>query len=361
MPALIQSPAESLMSRLALLLATMVVLFSGAAHAQQPPDAYYGLQWNLQRIGVERAWDHATGEGAVIAVVDSGIDLTHPELEAKTVFTGDADFIDDRPPCQSSEDDGCDPDGPQDEFGHGTHVAGIAAATTGNLEGIAGVARAASVLPVRVLDAQGNGTTTQIAAGVRFAADQGAEVINLSLAYDSIEGLVGELDPLYSAIDDAWESGAVIVASAGNDSFPLCAEPAAHPRVVCVGAIDRSDLRSFYSNSDATMTAPFVVAPGGNGLSDAGICSGDILSTYLLDLEPFCGPEMGYEAVGGTSQAAPHVAGVAAMLAELGLANDAIVECLVTTAEDLGAVGRDPVYGFGLVDAARAVTECPSG
>lgn len=346
------------MTRLPFLLGLSAALSAGAAHAQPPSDPHFGLQWNLERIGVERAWEHATGEGTVIAIVDSGVDLAHPDLEPKIAFTGDADFIDARSPCESPAQDSCDPDGPQDEFGHGTHVAGIAAAVTGNGEGIAGVARAATILPVRVLNAQGEGATAQIADGVRYAAVQGADVINLSLAYDSIQGLVGELDPLYAAIDDAWDSGAVIVASAGNDSFPLCAEPAAHPRVVCVGAIDRADLRSFYSNSDATMTGSFVVAPGGDGLADAGICSSDILSTYLLDAETFCGPEQGYETIGGTSQAAPHVSGVAALLAELGLENDAIVQCLITTAEDLGAIGRDPIYGYGLVDASRAVIEC---
>ncbi|MFN2526016.1 MAG: S8 family serine peptidase [Actinomycetota bacterium] len=341
------------------LLGLVLALSVSVARAQPPADPHYGRQWNLVRIGVERAWDQATGEGAVIAIVDSGIDLGHPDLETQVAFSGDADFVDPRPACsEGGADESCDSNGPQDEYGHGTHVAGIAAAATGNAIGVAGIARDATLLPVRVLDANGNGETSDIAEGVKYAADQGANVINLSLAYDSIEGILGEPETLYDAIDYAWTRGAVIVASAGNDSFPLCAEPAAHPRVVCVGAIDRSDLRSFYSNSDATMSNPFVVAPGGDGLSDAGFCGGDIFSTYLRPLEPLCSSEPGYEAIGGTSQATAHVSGVAVLLAGQGLDNEAIVDCLVATAEDLGAAGRDPVYGFGLVDAARAVTDC---
>lgn len=351
---------RALRRTLALLLFGVLVTIPATAAADPPSDPHYALQWNLVRIDAEQAWQHADGAGAVIAIVDSGVDLHHPDLDLKVTFTGDADFVDPLPECSGTSTESCDANGPQDEFGHGTHVAGIAAAITGNEVGVAGVARASMILPVRVLDADGSGTTAQIAAGIRYAADQGADVINLSLAYDSIEGIIGDLDPLYEAIDQAWSRGAVIVASAGNDSFPLCAEPAAHPRVLCVGAIDRSDLRSFYSNSDATMSGPFVVAPGGDGLSDAGFCSGDVFSTYLRSIEPLCSGEPGYEAIGGTSQATPHVSGVAALLAGKSLDNEAIVDCLIATAEDLGALERDPIYGYGVVDALRAVTECPA-
>lgn len=325
-------------------------------------DTYRAKQWGLDRIQAEAAWTTTTGTGALIAVVDTGVDLGHPDLSANVSGSG-ADFVEPRGTCTKSGGKNgtttCTQDGAQDKNGHGTHVAGIAAAVANNGAGVAGVAPGAKILPVRVLDAGGSGSTDQIAAGIRYAADQGADVINLSLGFLSGVGevvkVVGALDPVYQAIDYAYAKGAVIVFAAGNDAVPLCAEPAAHPKVLCVGATDKNDLRSFYSNSDATLTKYYLVAPGG----DAITCSGDIFSTYLRSLkQSSCSPQAGYEALAGTSMAAPHVAGVAGLLAAKGLGNQAIMNCLIRTTDDLGVPGRDPIFGHGRVNAAKAVSGC---
>ena len=328
--------------------AAMVVALIGGPARGASDDPYLSKQWGLTKIQAEQAWSVADGTGATIAIVDTGVDLEHPDLAPKLVSAPDADFSGD-----------LQTDGPQDENGHGTHVAGIAAAVTGNGIGVAGTAPGASILPVRVLDENGSATAEEVARGVRYAADHGADVVNLSLGLPSGTGqvvrLMGAVDSLYDAIDYAWSKGAVVVIAAGNDSVPLCAEPAAAPKAVCVGATDSRDVRSFYSNSDATMTRPFLVAPGGDGVT----CSGNVFSTYLRSApDTVCSDEPGYEAIAGTSMATPFVSGVAALLASQGLSNSAIVSCLEQSAEDLGVPGRDPVYGYGRVNAYRAVSSC---
>ena len=323
-------------------------------------DPYLADQWGLAKVEAEQAWTTTTGTGALVAVLDSGVDLGHPDLNDNIVTNLDADFVEPDGTCVGSKRNRvCTQDGPQDANGHGTHVAGIIAAEANNGTGVAGVAPGASLLPVRVLDAEGSGTADQLADGVRYAADKGADVINLSLGWMTGQGevlnLIGELDAVYSSFEYAHSKGTVIVIAAGNDSGPLCAEPAAAPNVVCVGATDPDDLRSYYSNGDTTMTKNFLVAPGGRG---ALFCDEDILSTYLRGADTFCGPADGYEAIPGTSMAAPHVSGVAALLASQGLGAGQIVDCLLSSADDLGVPGHDPVFGAGRLNAASAVTSC---
>jgi serine protease len=322
---------------------TLALLVAGGPSASATTnDPLRSQQWGLDRISVEQAWASSRGTGALVAVVDTGVDLGHPDLAAHIVDRG-ADFVDAK-----------DTDGAQDQNGHGTHVAGIIAAVTGNGTGVAGVAPDARILPVRVLDADGSGTTDQIAAGVRYAADRGADVINLSLGVTSGVGsaakVIGALDTVYDAFAYASAKGAVIAFAAGNDSYPLCAEPAAAPGVICVGATDRNDLPAFYSNHDATTLANYVVAPGGQ----ATFCEESIISTFLRGKDTVCAGD-GYEGLDGTSMATPHVAGLAALLAAQGRTRDAIVRIIPATADDLGAPGDDPVYGAGRIDAARAV------
>jgi subtilisin family serine protease len=318
------------------------VLIAGPA-AGAPSDPYFSRQWGLPKIQAEPAWAVSDGTGAVIAIVDTGVDLGHPDLSSKLVSNG-ADFVDGGTA--------------QDENGHGSHVAGIAAAATNNGVGVAGTAPGARILPVRVLDENGSGSTDQVASGIRYAADQGADVINLSLGFlsgvDKVIKITGGLEPVYAAIDHARSVGAVVVVAAGNDTVPLCSEPSGHPDVICVGATDRNDMRSFYSNSDATMTSKYLVAPGGAALD----CAGDIFSTYLRTAETFCSPEPGYEAIAGTSMATPFVSGVAGLLAGKGLAGPAIEACLLAQTDDLGIPGRDPIFGYGRVNANKAVTGC---
>lgn len=321
-------------------------LAAGTAGAA-PSDPYFSEQWGLLKINAEEAWTVATGEGALIAIVDTGVDLGHPDLDANIVSFADADFVE---PNRG--------DGPQDENGHGTHVAGIVAAETANGIGVAGTAPAAKILPVRVLDEEGAGTTEEVADGIRYAADKGAHVINVSLGFLSGAGeafqMLGVLDPIYNAIEYASSKGAVVVVAAGNDTYPLCAEPADAPGVLCVGATDSRDLKSWFSNFESSMTLTYLVAPGGDGLT----CSGDIFSTYLRTETTFCSDQAGYEAQAGTSMAAPFVSGVAGLLAGKGLTNVAIVDCIIRTTNDLGPSGRDPIYGYGRVNAHRAVTSC---
>ena len=340
--------------------------------APTPNDPYFNRQWGLQKIQVEQAWATSTGSGALIAVVDSGVDLTHPDLQTNLISSPDADFVEPEGDCTIGKKGRvCTQDGAQDENGHGTHVAGIAAAVTNNGIGVAGVAPDARILPVRVLNEDNVGDVDHIALGIRYAADHGADVINLSITFNAGRGealgALGSLDPVYSALDYAWSKGSVVIVAAGNNSVPICAEPASGHHVVCVGATDSRDLISYFSNSDATTIDTYLTAPGGQGLSEASLgpnsptaatCGGDIFSTYLRGKTVYCSPESGYEARFGTSMAAPHASGVAGLLAARGLTNQQIVDCLKRTSDDLGVPGRDPVYGYGRVNAARAVTGC---
>ena len=338
--------------------AAALMVLSTAPPAAAAVDPYWTLQWGVERIAAEQAWATSTGGGALVAVVDTGVDLGHPDLAANLLTYPDADMVEPAGTCTSKKRvRSCVEDGAQDRNGHGTHVAGIVAAVANNGIGVAGVAPGATVLPVRVLDAEGSGTADQVAAGIRYATSKGAKVINLSLGFlsglDQVVKIVGELRPVYAAVDEAWDAGAVVVIAAGNDSFPLCAEPSAHPKAVCVGATGRDDVRTFYSNADATMSTTYVVAPGGEAIT----CGGDIVSTYLRTAPPSAcrGIDQGYEYLAGTSMATPHVAGVAALLAAQGRTNSQIAEVLRSTSEDLGLPGRDPLYGYGRVDAAKAV------
>ena len=338
----------------ALVLAALAVGVMPARSATDDP--LRAQQWGLDNIQAEAAWTSARGAGALVAVVDTGVDLGHPDLAGQLVVFDDADMVEPEGNCTGGKKKGrtCEQDGPQDENGHGTHVAGIVAAATGNGIGVAGVAPDAKVLPVRVLDEEGAGFADQIAAGIRYATAKGADVINLSLGIttgvDQVAKITGELDPIYAAIDEAVAAGIVVVVAAGNEPVPLCAEPSAHPGVLCVGATDRNDMKAWYSNSSSSDT--YLTAPGGQG---SLLCSEDIVSTYLRGAETFCDLPDGYESVSGTSMAAPHVSGVAALLVSQGLLADAAKACILETADDLGMPGQDPVYGAGRVNAANAV------
>lgn len=330
-------------------LAATVALAAGPAAGADSGDVANdaGLQWNLTRIGAEPAWAFGTGEGATIAVIDSGVALEHEDLAGKLV------------PGVACRDTAGDParcaGPPTDDDGHGSHVAGVAAAATGNGVGIAGVAPGARIMPVKVLfsacdTCQSTGDAEDVSAAVRWAADQGATVINLSLG-STTTAVFGE--GFAEAVRYAWSKGSIPVVAAGND-YVLTADLRDAPAVV-VSATDRDDEAPGYSNGvgDARWA---VSAPGGDGTDTAESCSQQgeprgILSTYWSSADP----TGSYACLSGTSMAAPHVSGALAVLRGTGLSPEAAVQRLMDTALDLGEPGRDPLFGAGRIDLAAAV------
>jgi subtilisin family serine protease len=292
-------------------------------------------QWGLRMINAPGAWRVSMGEGVRVAVLDTGIDARHPDLR-KNIARGGIDLLDgDRDASDDSEG-----------HGHGTHVAGIIAARR-NKVGVVGVAPLAEILPVRVCSS--DCSLDAIAEGIRYAVDREANVINISIATGVLAEANGGNGTIREALVYAAEHGVVTVAAAGNQSLPICSEPAAS--AICVGSVNRDGNRTLYSNSDATLQENYLVAPGGD---DVPSCEASILSTFPRNLENACGHK-GYTAMSGTSMAAPHVTGVAALLVEQGFEGEELVERLLSTARDLGLPGRDGIYGYGLVDAWSAV------
>jgi subtilisin family serine protease len=309
------------MRRIAGVLAVLALL--GLPSAASAGDPLRSHQWNMDLVHADEAHRTATGAGAVVAVVDSGVTRTHPDLQGR-LLQG-YDFV------QNDSD-------PTDQNGHGTHVTGIVAANANNDIGVEGVAPGAKILPVRVLDDQGSGDSTTVAKGIDWAVDHRANVINLSLGSDI--PILGD-DPDFDAtIDRALDRGVIVVAAAGNSGLPACDQPSGEGRLLCVGAIDKRRNRSYFSNFG---TGLGLVAPGGSGLPGT---DEDILSTWM---------DGGYMDEAGTSQATPHVSGVAALLVSKGIRGQAAVDRILATADDLGAPGPDAQFGAGLVDAARAV------
>lgn len=306
-----------------------------------------GLQWGLDRIAAPGAWDRATGRGTTIAVIDSGVSLDHEDLASKLV---------DGVACQRTggEPELCTGE-PADDDGHGSHVAGIAAAATGNGTGIAGVAPDARIMPIKVLfkpcpSCQATGNAGDVAAGIRWAADRGADVINLSLG-STTSSVFG---PAFAeAIRYAWDRGSIPVVAAGNQ-FVLTADFGDAPAVV-VSATDRDDGAPSYSNGVGSARWA-VAAPGGEAGDTSETCApggepAGVLSTYWAE-----GDDAAYACLSGTSMAAPHVAGALAVLVSTGASPQAAVDALLGSAVDLGAPGRDDLFGSGRIDLAAATT-----
>lgn len=278
-----------------------------------PNDPLYAQQWHHQRIHSEPGWDLAKAPGITIAVVDTGIDCVHADLAAACV--PGYDFI------------GLDDD-PSDDQGHGTIEAGAAAAAVDNGVGIAGLGWGARLMPVKAMDSRGSGSHGSIAAGVLWAADHGAAVINLSLGGPQTSNTLQE------AIDYAVGNGATVVASAGNLGTSTPMYPAAYPNVIAVAATTPADTRAPFSSYGDHLD---VAAPGF-----------DILTTTMGG---------GYGRFDGTSEAAALASGFAALLkAQQPARTPAEIQRLMEqTAEDLGAPGRDPYFGSGLIQVAAAL------
>ena len=297
-----------------------------------PNDTYFDRQWSLPLVSIPYAWNVTTGSrNVVVAVLDTGILPNHPDLQGVTIVSG-RNFASDQSATNYTDD--------ATSLSHGTMVAGIIGAMTNNGQGIAGINWSVSIMPVRVMSSQSGGTVAAVGQGIRWAADNGAHVINMSLAWDATynDTFVNQ------QIEYAVSKGVVLVAGAGNDSGRVTM-PAAHPDVIAVGAVDRNKRITWYSNYGPQLD---LVAPGGDTRTSQanGILSTDIVSRRLS-----------YSYQQGTSFAAPHVTGIVALMYSAGITDaDEIRELLYNTAEDLGAPGFDNYYGYGLVNAYAAVT-----
>jgi serine protease len=339
------------------------------AAAFLPNDPAFRRQWNLYDlfgINMPEAWELAAargapgGRGAVIAVLDSGVAYERferfrraPDLHATTFVKG-FDFIDhDRHP--------------NDEFGHGTHVAGTIAQATNNRIGTAGIAYGAKIMPLRVLDSAGVGDAAAIAEGIRYAARRGAHVINLSLEFGP-RVRAAEIPDVLAAVRFARRRGSVVIGAAGNED-PVIAYPARAAQVLAVGATTITGCEAAYSNAGKDLD---VVAPGGGWDAantgsqwDLDHCTPNVpgkpivQQTFTQDgwVRSFGLRGPLYE---GTSMASPHVAAIAALVIATGrLGPDPTPEMvenhIKATSRDAGVAGFDPYYGYGIVDAAAAL------
>jgi subtilisin family serine protease len=319
-------------------------------------------QWGLERIGWSPALAREAKAPVIVAVIDTGLDYYHKDLASQRVFFNAREILNGR------DDDGngyiddvlgwnfVDGNGnPWDHAGHGTHVAGIIAAQTGNGEGIAGMHPGVRILPIKVLNFIGQGRSSRVAEAIYYAVGMGARVINLSLG--------GELSQAaLRAIDYAAGKGAVVVVAAGNDGKEISKNRAAGlPNVITVGATDEKDQRASFSSFGEAID---VAAPGVDILSlrarrtDVALVAG--LAGYQGGSN-FVGPQARYYRASGTSFAAPFVSGAAALILSQNPELDpaAIKRMIVHSARDIGVPGVDPDTGFGLLDLKAALAADP--
>ena len=281
-----------------------------------PNDLLYReqYQWNLPVIRAEAGWDITTGnEHIIIAVIDTGIDLDHPDLRRR--ITNGYNVLENN-------------DFPDDDNGHGTHVSGIIASETNNQEGVAGITWYNKIMPIKAMGAEGYGTTFDIVKGIIWAVDHGADVINMSLGNYQPSSLLKE------AIDYAYNKNVVLISAAGNENTMQPSYPAAYPEVLSVSAVDYIGRRASFSNYGDYID---VAAPGVQ-----------IPSTYF---------NQQYAALSGTSMASPHVAGLAGLIlsANPDLTNREVINIIKNSAYDLGTPGNDSDFGSGLIDVKNAL------
>lgn len=322
------------------------------------------LQWNFSGafgVGAPQAWANVAAEGApggkgvIVAVLDTGVAYAtrgrfkrSPDF-SRYDFVGGYDFI-------------AHNHFPNDRNGHGTFVAGTIAEATNNRLAVTGLAFASRIMPVRVLDSQGEGEASTIAEGVRYAVKHGAQVINLSLEFSS-SVTASDIPELIEALRYARRRGVLVVAAAGNEAHTAIAYPARAPDVVAVGASTEHGCLADYSNDGSGLT---LVAPGGG--ADANLpgdpnCHAESPAGRDVFQETFTGSSprrfglpSGYE---GTSMAAPHVAATAALLIASGVLGKhptpaQLIARMRATARKLGGGGDEALYGAGLLDAAAA-------
>jgi serine protease len=320
----------------------------GAAAARptpsgEPNDPCWKYQWHLRQVGLPDAWKLGTGKGVVVAVIDTGV--TKVGDLAQTTFVPGYNFVANNANAA-------------DDHGHGTHVAGTIAQSTNNKRGVAGVAPDVSIMPLKVLTARGSGSVAGISQAIRWAADHGANVINMSLGGPSPIGTMA------SAVKYARGKGVVVIAAAGNDGHGRVGYPAKYPGVVAVAATQFDESTTFYSNWGPEVD---IAAPGGNVRVDQ---NGDGKPDGVLQhtIVPGNISKQDYLWFMGTSMATPHVAGVTALIMGAGVRTpDAVEALLFETARkpkgrEAAVSGRvDDHYGAGLADAGAALRKARGG
>ncbi len=317
-------------------------------------DTYYGAyaMWGFDRVKAQQAWSLSRGAGVTIAVIDTGLDFNHPDILGN-IYTNTAEmngiagvdddgdgFIDDIHGWDFVNSD----NNPADDYGHGTHVSGIAAAAADNNKGIAGIAPDAKILPVKVLGSNGSGTIANVIQGIKYAANLGAKVINMSLGVAKKYLSNPLLVEFQNAVNYALSKGSIVVTAAGNDNIDTSTQaPSGLANTIAVGAIDSTNKKASFPNKDPDLVAPGV----------------DIGSLKMGG---------GYVYMSGTSMASPYAAGAAALiLSRYGstyknlnyssqqIYNDVYMR-LTASAVNLGKKGYDSSFGYGLLDAYAALT-----
>jgi serine protease len=305
-----------------------------------PNDPLYSFQWNMENLAMPAVWDVTTGEESVIvAVIDTGVYFLLEDLN-QTQFLQGYDFYNGYPNAF-------------DDNGHGSHVTGTIAQSTNNELGVSGIATNIKILPVKVLDFDGSGYSSDVAQGIIFAVNNDADIINLSLGGEA-SAIVDE------ACQYASDQGVLVIASTGNDGAASINYPAALPQVIAVGAVNDINLKAPYSNYGTGLD---IMAPGGdftrelyNEEYDLNYSAGIIQNTI--------NPEdstMGYFIFEGTSMAAPHVAGLAALIKSKNpsLTAEEIKDILYSTADDYDVPGYDVNYGYGIINPVKALEITP--
>ncbi len=286
-----------------------------------PSDTRYHLQWAPDQIGAEDAWDEVTGSSSVIvAIIDTGVNKSHSDISGK-IAPDEYDFV-------NGDNDA------SDDHGHGTHVGGIVGAQFDNSRGIASFGGDTRIQPIKVLNAAGSGSSSNVAAGIEHAADHNADIINLSLGSSSQSTVMRD------AVTYAYTSGLLVVSAAGNNGNSVPHYPAAYTASMAIGATDSLDRRAGFSSYGTWLD---MVAPG-VAIQSTWCCSGG-------------SPPPTYRDASGTSMASPIVAAVAALMldADPGMSNDDLWDILKDSSEDVGTPGPDIYTGDGRVDAAAAV------
>ena len=281
-----------------------------------PDDPYYPNAWHLDTINAPEAWDISFGNNVVVAVLDTGVDAAHPDLDGQLVAGW------------NMYDDNADT---SDVHGHGTKVAGVVAAFSNNATGVTSIAWQAKIMPVRIAGTDGWASISTIASGLRWAADNGANIVNISYA-------VSDSGTVTDAAEYMRSKGGLVFASAGNDGDQLTTPPNAS--IITVSATTSSDTKASWSNYGSVID---IAAPGSG-----------IWSTKMGG---------GYGSVSGTSFSSPAAAAVAALImaSDPALGPDEVENVLKNTSDDLGSPGVDELYGYGRVNAAAATSSAAGG